>query len=263
MGVALEYHDALAQLAWQIELGADEALGDDPLDRYDLPVAAPKPVAVAAQTQAPVAAPAVADEVDPVAVARDMAQGAQDIAGLQAAMAAFEYCDLKKGARSLVFADGKPEARVMIIGEASTREEDTIGTPFVGPAGALLDRMFAAIGLDRASPDADHAIYLTNFLPWRLPQNREPAPQELAMLLPFVKRHVELADPKLVVPMGNIACQGVLGRRGIARMRGQWQEAWGRPALPMLHPLALMKDPLTKREAWADLLSIKSELAKS
>ena len=263
MGVAVEYHDALAQLAWQIELGADEAIGDDPLDRYDLPVAAPKPVALAPKTASAPAAPAVVDQVDPVVVARQMAQAAQDIAGLQAALAGFEYCDLKNGARSLVFADGKPSAPVMVIGEASSREEDTKGMPFVGAAGNLLDRMFAAIGMDRASPEAEDAIYLSNFLPWRLPQNRDPKPDELAMLMPFVKRHVELAEPKVVVLMGNIACQGVLGRRGITRMRGQWQEAWGRPALPMLHPDALMKNPLAKREAWADLLSLKEKLGRA
>ena len=148
----------------------------------------------------------------------------------------------------------------MIVGEAPGRDEDVQGKPFVGRAGQLLDRMFEAIGMGRLAPDAEQAIYITNILPWRPPQNRDPHPVEMAMMLPFVQRHIELAAPDIVVMMGNISCQGLLGQRGITRLRGTWQEVMGRPALPMFHPAFLLRQPVRKREAWADLLALKARL---
>lgn len=246
---------ALAALEWHLELGATEAIGDVPVDRYALSKSAAKAKApVAADPPAPVAS------ADPVAEARAMAAAAGDLDALREALAAFDHCELKRGARNLVFADGRPGARVMIIGEAPGRDEDLQGKPFVGRAGQLLDRMFAAIGLSRESPDLETALYITNVLPWRPPQNRDPQPDEIAMLLPFVERHVELAAPDLLVAMGNHACQALLGRRGITRLRGTWSEALGRPCLPMFHPAYLLRTPAAKREAWADLLDLKARL---
>nr|WP_283646936.1 uracil-DNA glycosylase [Marinovum algicola] len=192
---------------------------------------------------------------DPVAEAQRMAAAAQDLAGLQAAMAAFDHCDLKRGARNLVFSDGVPGARVMIVGEAPGRDEDRQGKPFVGRAGQFLDRMLAAIGLSR-----DSSVYITNVLPWRPPQNRDPLPAEIAMMRPFVARHVALAQPEFLVLMGNISCDAGLGKRGITRLRGSWAEAYDTPALPMFHPAYLLRQPHLKREAWADLLSLKARL---
>ncbi len=252
---------ALAALDWQVELGAVDAIGDAPVNRYELPTEAPaKPVQAKPREKA--AAPAIPQrpQVDPVAVARQAAEAAQDLDSLRAAMAAFDHCELKRGARNLVFSDGAPAARVMILGEAPGRDEDREGKPFVGRAGQLLDRMLAAIGLDRSVPDAGQAVYITNVLPWRPPQNRDPKPDEIAMMLPFVQRHVELAQPEILVLMGNISCQAALGKRGITRLRGQWAEAFGRPALPMTHPAYLLRQPQAKREAWADLLSLKAKL---
>lgn len=260
----LGYWDALAALEWQVELGADEAMLDAPLDRFDLPapVAMPKPEPRApmsgpTQAAAPVRAP-VAD-VDTVAIARQMAEAAGSLEALHKAMAGFEHCELKRGARNFVFSDGVPSARVMIVGEAPGREEDSQGKPFVGRAGQLLDRMFAAIGLDRAVEGAE-GLYITNMLPWRPPQNRDPKAEELAMMAPFVQRHIELAQPDVLVLMGNHACAGLLGRRGITRMRGTWEDVAGVPAMPMCHPAYLLRNPGAKREAWADLLAIKARL---
>src|SRR5690606_31751147 len=126
------------------------------------------------------------------------------------------------------FADGDPRARLMIVGEAPGRDEDRVGRPFVGQAGQLLDRMLAAIGLSRTSPDPGAAVYITNVLPWRPPENREPSPEEIAMLKPFLARHIELAAPDVLVIMGNISCLALLGRRGITRLRGQWTQALDR-----------------------------------
>ncbi|MBV1867603.1 MAG: uracil-DNA glycosylase, partial [Marinosulfonomonas sp.] len=182
------------------------------------------------------------------------------LADLNAVIAGFEHCELKRGAKTTVFADGNPAARVMVIGEAPGRDEDIQGKPFVGRAGQLLDRMFAAIGLDRTSEDADSALYITNILPWRPPQNRDPLPAEIAMMLPFVKRHVALAKPDILVLMGNISCQAVLGKKGITRLRGNWTNALDLPVLPMFHPAFLLRNSIAKRDAWHDLLMIKTRL---
>lgn len=253
------YWEMRAALEWQVAMGADEAILDAPLDRYAASAAreaaksAPEPTAAASSAPSP-------PKVDAVAVAEAAAAAAKDLDSLRAAMTAFEHCDLKKGARQLVFADGRPEARVMIVGEAPGRDEDLEGRPFVGRAGQLLDQMFDAIGLSREANDPKNALYITNVLPWRPPQNRDPAPDEAAMMLPFLKRHIALAAPDILIAMGNHACEALVGRRGITRIRGKWSEAEGRPCLPMFHPSYLLRTPVAKREAWADLLSLQARL---
>lgn len=249
-----DFHTAQALLAWQMELGADEAIGDAPVNRYEAPAEAPK-VAVAA--------PVVAEAADPVAVAAVLARGATSLEALAAVQSAYAHCDLKQGARNFVFADGNPEARVLILGEAPGRDEDMEGRPFVGRAGQLLDRMFAAIGLARTAHHPAEALYITNVMPWRPPQNRDPEPAEIAMMLPFVTRHVELVNPDVIVLMGNTSCAAALGKRGILRLRGQWTEAFGKPAMPMTHPAYLLRNPAAKREAWADLLEVRARLRET
>lgn len=262
MESATDTRAALAALHWQIELGAVDAICDAPVNRYDLPSEAPaRPKTAAPPVET--AAPHIAQPSDPVAEAQHLAQAAPDLPALRAALAAYDHCDLKRGARNLVFADGTPGARVLILGEAPGRDEDREGKPFVGRAGQLLDRMLATIGLDRHRDDPARAAYITNVLPWRPPQNRDPKPEEIAMMLPFVQRHVALAAPDFVILMGNISCQAALGKRGVLRLRGQWDSAFDRPALPMTHPAYLLRTPLAKREAWADLLSLKSRLDAS
>lgn len=256
----LSHEEARALLEWQIELGATEAIADAPVDRYaaveERTPATPPP----GSADNTAALPGIPAPTDPLLVAETLAEGAASLEALEQALAAYEHCDLKKGARSLVFSDGNPAARVMIIGEAPGRDEDMKGRPFVGRAGQLLDLMFAAIGMGRETPDPARAVYITNVLPWRPPQNRDPAPEEVAMMLPFLKKHVDLVAPDFLVLMGNHSCQALLGRRGITRLRGNWTEALGRPALPMFHPAYLLRNPHAKREAWADLLSLQSRL---
>lgn len=268
MQQAMDHAEALALLEWQIELGATEAIGDTPVDRYETAAqeikARPVPPAAATPPRAVIARKEEAEEKwladHAVSAAEAMAKAATDLSALRDAMAAYEFCDLKKGARNLVFADGNPAARLMIVGEAPGRDEDLAGLPFVGRAGQLLDRMLAAIGLSRKDEAADKAAYIANVIPWRPPQNRDPLPEEIAMMLPFLKRHIDLVNPQVIVPMGNIACQALLGRRGILRLRGTWTEALGRPAMPMTHPAYLLRTPAAKREAWADLLDIRVRL---
>ena len=273
-GTAIDAQTALALLQWQIEMGAGEPGLDAPIDRHELPrsvpargarAVSPDPPPVAAEganrgIPSPAAAAAGDDLAAHLALAERMAAGADSLEALAAAQQAFEPIELRLGACSFCFADGRPGARVMVIGEAPGEEEDIAGRPFVGRAGRLLDRMFAAIGLARDAPDAERAIYITNVLPWRPPGNRRPAEDEIAMMLPFLRRHVELADPEFLVLMGNTPCIAALGQSGILRLRGTWTQAFGRPALPMTHPAYLLRTPLAKRDAWADLLSLAARL---
>lgn len=248
-----DFHHMRALLDWQIELGADEAIADAPINRYEVPVQVSKPA-----TAAPALIPS--DALDPVAVAQEMATAASTLEDLRAAMAAYDHCELKRGARNLVFSDGVPGARVMLVGEAPGRDEDLAGKPFVGRAGQLLDKMLGAIKMGRS--DIAAPVYITNVLPWRPPQNRDPKPAEIAMMKPFLMRHIELAAPEILVIVGNWSCQTLLGKRGITRLRGEWTQAAGLPALPMFHPAYLLRSPEMKREAWADLLSLRARLDK-
>lgn len=258
---------AYAALAWQVDLGVSDAISEMPLNRFEAkkPTEAPSPTAPAPR---PIAKPDT-DPITPptepnlsalVQSAEALATACETLDALNAAIAAFEGCELKKGARNLVFADGDPVARVMIIGEAPGRDEDRIGKPFVGRAGQLLDNMLAAISHARAPQDVENAVYITNVLPWRPPQNRTPSPDEIAVMLPFLKRHVALVNPDVLVLMGNVACDALLGKSGITRLRGQWTEALGRPALPMFHPAYLLRQPGEKRHAWSDLKALRARL---
>ncbi|MCA0920603.1 uracil-DNA glycosylase [Pseudooceanicola nanhaiensis] len=262
MDSALDWHTARALLEWQVELGATEAILDAPVNRFDLPKAEPAAVTPKTKDGRPVAPPPPVDRAEPdaVEIARHAAQQCGSLEALQAALAAYEHCALKQGAKSLVFCDGHPGAKLMIIGEAPGRDEDREGKPFVGRAGQLLDRMLGAIGMDRRSDDPAKAVYITNVMPWRPPQNRDPEPKEIAMMLPFLQRHVALVKPDVLILMGNTSCQAGLGQRGILKLRGHWAEAFGRPAMPMTHPAYLLRQPLAKREAWADLLAIRARL---
>lgn len=246
---------AYAALCWQLECGVDAAVCETPTDRYkaaSLAVAA----APAPQPEAPSAPPIS----DPVAFARAAAQDAQSLEELRAALGAFTHCDVRNGARHTVFADGNPAARVMVIGEAPGRDEDIQGIPFVGAAGQLLDRMFASIGLARHSAQPESALYITNVLPWRPPGNRPPEPDEMTMMQPFLERHIALADPEIIVAMGNTPLSALTGQRGILKARGHWFSAQEIPVLAMLHPAYLLRNPAAKREAWSDLLELQARL---
>lgn len=256
MESGFEYWTAKALLDWQVEMGVDEAICDAPVDRYALEdiKSAPK-VAIA-----PVAADAPAQptlEIDQSGAALDAATAAQDLAGLQAAMSAFEGCALKAGARNLVFSGGVAGAPVMIIADAPDRDDDRAGEMFTGRAGVLLDKMLAAIGLGRGG---DAPVYMAPVIPWNPPQNRDPNAGELAMMRPFLERHIVLAAPKLLILMGNGPCQALLNKSGMTRLRGGWTDAASLPAIPMFAPSYLLTTPAAKRDTWADLLSLKARL---
>ena len=239
---------ARESLEWQVELGVVDAIGDMPIDRYDVPVEKPQPAFAPPTIMAPMS-------LDPVEVAEKSAASAQNLAGLKEALKDYPHCELQRGARNLVFNDGISGARVMILDEAPGREEDLYGLPFAGPAGALLDKMLAGIGLNRTEN-----VYIGTVIPWRPTQNREPKPEEIAMMLPFLRRHVALAAPDVLICMGNISCSAILGKRGVKKLRGQWQDGLGLPVLPIMHPKTLLREPAGKKYAWEDLLVLKAWL---
>jgi uracil-DNA glycosylase len=272
----------LDALTWQIEAGADEAIGERPLDRTAAPTAETVAAApdrpprrapglgdaaaksdVAAPTPVMRPAPALASASETQASAQRLAAGAATIEEIRQALEAFEGCPLKATATNLCLFDGNPEARIMIVGEAPGAQEDRQGKPFVGPAGQLLDRMLAAIGLDRTS------VYITNLLYWRPPGNRNPTPGEIAACLPFLERQVEILQPKLLLLVGGMSAKTLLHRsEGILKLRGRWADYHHPrldhpiPALPTLHPAYLLRQPAQKREAWRDLLSFAEAMTR-
>ncbi len=278
-------------LAFYAAAGVDEPLDDEPVDRFAeseatkslpagkvaaaretpvlLPPRAEEPVAAPTRSPSQAAAPqregrpsaatAVPDETQ-VALARERASQAGTLDDLRSQLAEFDGCNLKFTAKSLVFADGNPEADVMLVGEAPGRDEDLEGLPFVGRSGKLLDRMLAAIGLDRQS------VYIANVIPWRPPGNRTPTPHETEICRPFIERQIELANPRVLIALGGPSAKLLLkSSEGILRLRGGWKThvtASGTviPAMPTLHPAYLLRNPAHKKLAWRDFLEVKARL---
>jgi DNA polymerase len=265
-------------LVFYQEAGVDALVGETPVDRFADPAPPPRPAAPAAAAPPPAPAarknrpsePAPAPALFPgaapplpeaaVMAAREAAKSAADLATLRDILGRFEGCALRNTATRLVFADGNPDSRVMFVGEAPGRDEDIEGLPFVGRSGKLLDRMMAAVGLDRTS------AYIANIIPWRPPGNRDPTPQESVTCLPFIQRQIELADPDVLVCLGRPSAQTLLGiKDGILKDRGRWfpYQTGKREirALVTLHPAYLLRQPLQKRLAWRDFLALKTALA--
>jgi uracil-DNA glycosylase len=274
--------DLRAILAFYVEAGVDAVLQEEPVDRFadeaqPVPVAPQSPLAVPAKPS-PLAGMSGANLSRPVAVpaqpvsdappsadaaimaARELARSAASLDDLRALLDGFEGCGLRKTAKQLVFAAGNPQARVMFVGEAPGREEDLEGLPFVGRSGQLLDRMMAAIGLDRTNS------YIANVIPWRPPGNRTPTPQETQTCLPFTLRQIELANPDILVCLGGPSAQTLLGiKEGIRRSRGRWHAYHTGTreirAIATFHPAYLLRNPIEKRFVWRDLLAVRKALA--
>lgn len=271
-------------LSFYAEAGVDEAMEEEAVDRFaqsrrsttSLATAsseaarpmspAPAPQNVEQRAGAPLnrqtnrpPTPALPDEAQAMR-ARELALSAGSLDELRQLLADFDGCNLKFTAKNLVFADGNPEADIMFVGEAPGREEDREGLPFVGRSGQLLDRMLAAIGLDRRS------AYISNVIPWRPPGNRDPSPLETEICRPFIERHIELMNPKVLVTLGNPSTKLLLKTQtGIMRMRGTWSVFTTPggievPALPTLHPAYLLRNPAHKKLAWRDFLAVKLKL---
>jgi uracil-DNA glycosylase family 4 len=262
-------------LAFYLEAGVDCALTEEPVNRLADPDVMPAAREAASPTPlrtVPAATPAAANPASrgeatvapeaAIASAREAARTAPSLEALRALLEKFDGCALKFTATRLVFADGNPQARVMFVGEAPGRDEDIEGLPFVGRSGKLLDRMIAAIGLDRTS------AYIANVIPWRPPGNRTPTPQETQICLPFIQRQIELVNPDVLVTLGNPSTQTLLStREGIMRSRGRWfdYDTGTRVirAIATFHPAYLLRSPSYKRMSWLDLRAIAKALEQA
>ncbi|MFT3989417.1 uracil-DNA glycosylase [Aestuariivirga sp.] len=252
--------DAAAALQWLAEMGADEIIGEEPVDRFAAAIAPPAP-AMKPAAPVQVARPPIAASDD----AASLAAACTSLDDIVATLQRFDACPLKKTATNLCFSDGNPAAHVMIVGEAPGRDEDIQGKPFVGRSGQLLDRMLAAIGLSRHAEEPEKSVFITNTIFWRPPGNRDPTESETMMCLPFVLRAIELQRPRVVLGVGKISSQRLLSTAdGILKLRGKWREISAGsltvPFLPTLHPAYLLRRPIEKRLAWRDLLSLRQAL---
>jgi DNA polymerase len=255
-------------LSFYAEAGVDTPIGEAPVNHFAPETTSEAPRAALARApeikSAPIAAaPTAAPPAPDVAVteAREAVKNVQTLDDLRAALDRFEGCALRATATRLVFADGNPQAKLMLVGEAPGRDEDIEGLPFVGRSGKLLDRMLAAIGIDRTQ------AYITNIIPWRPPGNRTPTPQESQVCLPFIRKQIELVDPDVLVCLGGPSATTLLGiREGITKSRGRWvsYDTGKREirAMPTFHPAFLLRSPLQKRLAWRDLLAVKKALSE-
>jgi DNA polymerase len=256
----------LEALAWQIDAGADEAIGNTPSLASWTSQATPAPEiksstpAFEKKRHAP---PPVLFQTS--APPPNFSVAADSIEALREEVGKFEGCALKHTAMNLVFADGNPKARVMFVGEAPGEDEDRQGKPFVGVSGKLLDRMLAHIGLDRTS------AYIGNILFWRPPGNRTPTDAEIAACLPFAEKHIALVKPDFLVMLGGVAAKSLLRtKEGITKLHGRWVEytpnigmnAAPIKAMAIYHPAYLLRQPAAKRQAWNDLLSLKEAMNK-
>lgn len=227
--------------------GVDEVIAPTPQDRF-------KEIEETLQLSAP---PQPAPQIT------SQSCSAQSLEELRSDLLGFEGCALKHTATNLVFGDGNPQARVMLIGEAPGADEDRQGLPFVGQSGQLLDKMFASIGLTRQN------FYITNIIPWRPPGNRQPTPAEADACLPFVRRHIDLVSPDFLILVGGTATKTLLGgREGIVRLRGAWKDYTSEggkkmKVIAIFHPAYLLRSPGQKREVWLDLIKIKHSLLEA
>ena len=270
MTLAANPSEALDFLAWYDQMGVDLCVEESPqlIKAAELAAPAKATPTMAASQPMPASKPAApatppTSIADAVAEARALADAATDLASLEAAVRNFNGCALKKTATNTVFAQGVAASRLMFVGEAPGAEEDRNGVPFCGPSGQLLDRMLSFIGLNR-----EQNFYITNTLFWRPPGNRQPSTEELEICKPFVEKHIALVDPKILVLVGGTATSSVLkDTRGITRLRGQvfsYTNPYMSREVPvhvLYHPSYLLRQPLAKKQAWADLLKLKEALA--
>lgn len=243
----------LSTLEFLEEIGGGEALEDIPQNKMKLPLTH--------EISAPVPLPTLKPMKTQVQDAQALTASAKTLEELKQALESFEGCALKKTAMHTVFADGNPQAEVMLVGEAPGADEDRQGLPFVGLSGQLLDQMFAAIDYNRTK------LYISNIIPWRPPGNRQPTTEETTLCLPFIERHIALIKPKVLVMVGGVAAKTLLNsKEGITRLRGRWID-YQNPYLekPILayaifHPAYLLRSPGQKRYVWMDLLKLKVKL---
>ncbi|MCP5382849.1 MAG: uracil-DNA glycosylase [Kordiimonadaceae bacterium] len=255
--------NAVTMLKWYVDCGVDETISDTPVNWFEHSEKdiqnqhVKRNSSTAAKTVANVP---LSTNREIIEKAEKLAAAAMSLEELRQAILEFDGCSLKNTASNTVFCDGNSQSDIMLIGEAPGADEDRIGKPFVGQAGQLLDRMFAAINMTR-----ENDFYITNMLPWRPPGNRKPTDGECAMCLPFVRRHIELFNPKMIILVGGTSASALLNvQTGITKLRGKWVDYTLNnikvPMMPIFHPAYLLRQPQFKKQAWHDLLQIKERL---
>jgi DNA polymerase len=270
----MDRNEAKALLDWYLQAGVDEIIEETPINRFKTSEALPqaietkqaKPAASAPQMYAPQrqTAASFAPQISPseaIHKARQLAESAQSLEQLKKNIEVFDGCPLKKTATQMVFSDGNPQAKLMLVGEAPGAEEDKQGIPFCGASGQLLDRILAAIGYTR-----EH-VFITNTVYWRPPGNRQPTNEEFAMCLPFLEKTIALIQPKMLVLVGGTASKALLETKtGITRLRGKeytytniYLQNLEIPARVVFHPSYLLRQPGKKKEIWFDFLTLSHE----
>lgn len=251
-------------LQWYQTAGVDETAGTEPVDRFALPKQAPAGQPVLERFASAVSRPAQPENLlfnppEPAVQTSGLAEKAKTLEELRRIILDFDECPLKATASNLVFGAGNPQADVMIIGEAPGAEEDRQGLPFVGASGHLLDLMLKSIRLDRTQ------VYISNILPWRPPGNRKPSESEVALFTPFVRRHIALVNPKVLLLLGGSAVSALMHTNaGITRSRGRWmqytEDGLTIDALASFHPAFLLRTPAQKKLSWRDFLMVRHRL---
>lgn len=253
--------DALKSiLSFYADSGVETLTGDMPVDSKSTPKMEPQAQPTPKVSEPPKASFTPAEQQPSLMPTQPSGQnvdlsGVKTLEELSQAIRDYDGIGLKKTAMNMVFADGDPNSDIMVIGEAPGADEDRQGKPFVGRAGQLLDKMLAAINMGRAPSDDQHACYISNIINWRPPGNRTPTPEEISASLPFIQKHIELVQPKMIFLMGAVAAKSLLGKsEGISKLRGKVWDQGDIKIIATYHPAYLLRQPLMKRKAWADLL---------
>lgn len=275
---AAMHKQMLTALCWYADNGVHEAVLDEPEDYTVVSDLQPSPAMgtpllkkQAEPQQQP--QPSFLGKSDAREEAVKRSKGAKTLDELKQAIAEFDGIAIKKTASNLVFSDGHPHAKIMVIGEAPGANEDRMGKPFVGVSGQLLDKILACIGLSRDAEDAQNAVYISNILNWRPPGNRTPNPAEIEVSLPFIERHIQLIKPEILILFGGVSAKALLATdTSISRLRRTehlyktlTEELGGKvnlTAYPTYHPSYLLRTPIQKKAVWEDMLKIKKKMQK-
>ena len=200
------------------------------------------------------------DEMNSAKVSEEIKlKGINTLEELKHKMSTFQGCQLYKNATNMVFSDGNPKSKIMLIGEAPGHDEDLQAKPFVGRSGKLLDKMLEAIDLNREK------VYIANIIPWRPPANRRPTEDEINSCLPFILKHIEIIKPSALMLLGSTATFAILrNKEGISKIRGKWVDLkinqMTIPTMPTFHPAFLLRQPGQKKHVWADLQSLRDKI---
>ncbi len=273
--------EMLSALQWYIDHGVSDCVIDEPVNRFEIVNEISKPVEMSTistgmpqqlQGQSQETMQRFLGKSDAYEEAVRLAKSANSLEELSEAISQFDGIAIKKTASNMVFADGNPNADIMVIGEAPGADEDRQGKPFVGESGQLLDKILACIDLSRKSEDHKNSVYISNILNWRPPGNRTPSPAEIEVSLPFIERHIQLVKPKIIVLCGGVAAKSLLGSgNSISRLRGKWHDYMPQtkdlgdnnmsiPAIATYHPSYLLRTPVQKKLVWEDMLNLQKRL---